>query len=380
MLGKRFLFYCFILSFFFLIISSAPKSQALDTENERPVPLWGLPSAEWEEITQPGELKRSYGEPESTITIRNTAPGTMPDMQFLADCAINSAATLSNCFYFVTNSSTKLLNSKTYVNSRMQSAVAIMRYAGINVAGDSYSASGNFNFWGRHLRQTVDGTDSNAFWQARGYSFNPSAQSYWNAGDPNKNAEMTATINRLSRSSKSPVPSIFSNGPDYIWIPRPFNGVCGQLQSCSEESLYPEGRIWRPENNKNLLIQGSSLYPSNVKYIDKATIILPERDLVISTSVEPKYGENEAALGFIVQNGNVTINNKTAETLNVRASIFVPNGTITLIGNKINLIGSFVAKDFRVNSIIASFIQDTRGESSWPPGFRELKLPEVNSN
>lgn len=376
MLGKRFLFYCFILSFFFLIISSAPKSQALDIENERPVPLWGLPSAEWVEVTQPGELKRSYGEPESTITIRNTAPGTIPDMQFFADCAINSGATLSNCFYFVTNSSTKLLNSKTYVNNRMQSAVAIMRYAGVNVVGDSYSASGNFNFWGRHLRQTTDGTDSNAIWQVAGYNFNPSAQAYWDPSDANKNREMTEAINRLAKNAKSPVSSqIFIDASLYYWNAHLFDGVCGLNVNCNEKSMYPEGRVWRPDQSKNLYIS------SSIRYTGRGTILLPGGNLLITDrSIDQKYGNPDAALGFIVQNGNVTITNTSDETLNVRASMFVPNGTITLVGNKINLIGSFVAKDFQIDSKVASFIQDTRGESSWPPGFRELKLPEVNSN
>ncbi len=377
MFRKRIHFFSSILMLLFFSIFSFNKTLALDIDNERPTLLRGIPSAEWIDISNPDAGRRySHSDPEYTITIRNTTPETLPDMQFLVDCALNSATTLANCFYFngpTTNA--KLLNSKTYVNNKLKSAVAILRYGGVNVVGDSYSASGDFNYWGRHLRQATDNSDSNAFWESGNYSFNPNAQSYWDTGDPNKNSEMTDTINRLSRNTKSPVNSIFSDGPSYVWIPRSFHGVCGQLLTCSEDNLYPEGRIWHPERDKDLYIRAPK-----VEYSDKAAILLSGRNLNIETSVEPKYGQNDAALGFIVQNGNVIIRNNTSNTMTVRASIFVPNGNIIIIGNRINLIGSFVAKDFVIESNIASFIQDTRGETSWPPGFRELKLPIVSSN
>lgn len=370
---QKFFFSILFVSVSFFVVA---KARALDIENERPTPLRGIPSAEWIDISNPDAGPRySYGDPEYTITIRNTAPETLPDMQFLADCAMNSGATIANCYYFSLPASAKLLNSKAYVNNKMKSVVALLKYEGANVFGDSYSASGNFNYWGRHLRQATDNSDSNALWESGNYNFNPNAQSYWDVGDPNKNAEMTDTIDRLAKNTRSPVNSVFSDGPSYVWIPRSFHGVCGQLLSCSEDGLYPEGRIWHPERDKNLYIRAPK-----VEYSDKATILLSRRNLNIETSIEPKYGQNDAALGFIVQNGNVTIRNNTANTMTVRASIFVPNGTITLTGNRINLIGSFVAKDFIVNSNIANFIQDTRGETSWPPGFRELKLPIVSSN
>ena len=371
---QKFFFSILFVSVSFFVVA---KARALDIENERPTPLRGVPSAEWIDISNPDAGPRySYGDPEYTITIRNTAPETLPDMQFLADCAMNSGATIANCYYFSLPASAKLLNSKAYVNNKMKSVVALLKYEGANVFGDSYSASGNFNYWGRHLRQATDNSDSNALWESGNYSFNPNAQSYWDTGDPNKNSEMTETITRMSKDTKSPVAAlVFNNGTQYSWNARPFYGVCGQIANCSDKSLYPEGRIWRPETNKDLLIQSPA-----VEYSGRGTILLPNRNLTIETSINPRYSENDAALGFIVQNGNVIIRNNTSNTMTVRASIFVPNGTITLIGNRINLIGSFVAKDFVIESNIANFIQDARGETSWPPGFRELKLPIVSSN
>jgi hypothetical protein len=368
-----------IIVFFFAInLFLAKEVFALDKVYERPLPYWGMSSIETNVL---GQNQIFFAHPEATITVKNPAPKTLPELLFNSSCTINALSTVGNCIYFspygVNTAGTEIYNSKSYANGFLKSAVGVIRYPERNIIGDSYLDGdfSNFAYWGRHLRQATDSSGSNALWQSGNYSFNPNAQSYWNTEDPNKNSEMTSVITRLVRDSKSPVPSVFSDGSNYVWIPRLFYGVCGQLQNCSEDSLYPEGRIWHPARNKNLLIQSP-----RVEYSNKGTVLLTSRNLTIETSVEPKYGQSDAALGFIIQNGNVVIRNNTSNTMTVRASMFVPNGTITLTGNRINLIGSFVAQNFIVNSNIANFVQDTRGETSWPPGFRELKLPLVDNN
>ena len=376
--GKKFCLQFIAVVFFVFGLLVSSDVFALDRVYERPLPYWGMPSIETNVI---GQNQIFFAPPEATITIKNSAPKTLPELLFNPNCDINSFNTFGNCIYFspygVSTAGTEMYNSKSYANGFLKSAVGVIRYPERNIIGDSYLDGdfSDFAYWGRHLRQATDNSDTNALWEYGNYSFNPNAQSYWDVGDPNKNAEMTDTIDRLAKNTRSPVNSVFSDGSSYVWIPRSFHGVCGQLLSCSEDSLYPEGRIWHPERDKNLYIRAPK-----VEYSDKATILLSRRNLNIETSIEPKYGQNDAALGFIVQNGNVIIRNNTSNTMTVRASIFVPNGTITLIGNRINLIGSFVAKDFVIESNIANFIQDTRGETSWPPGFRELKLPIVSSN
>lgn len=370
-----------LLRLFFFVFGLLVSSDvfALDRVYERPLPYWGMPSIETNVI---GQSQIFFAPPEATITIKNPAPKTLPELLFNPNCDINSFNTFGNCIYFspygVSTAGTEMYNSKSYANGFLKSAVGVIRYPERNIIGDSYLDGdfSDFAYWGRHLRQATDNSDSNALWESGNYSFNPNAQSYWDTGDPNKNSEMTETITRMSKDTKSPVAAlVFNNGTQYSWNARPFYGVCGQIANCSDKSLYPEGRIWRPETNKDLLIQSPA-----VEYSGRGTILLPNRNLTIETSINPRYSENDAALGFIVQNGNVIIRNNTSNTMTVRASIFVPNGTITLIGNRINLIGSFVAKDFVIESNIANFIQDTRGETSWPPGFRELKLPIVSSN
>jgi len=387
MFRKRIQIFSSILLALFFFIFSFNKASALDIDNERPTPLWGLPSAEWIDPTEPDVPKKAYGEPESTIVIRNTAPELLPDMSFLADCVLNSGTTLANCFYFDDSSANaKLLNSKTYVNNKLKSAVAILRYGGVNVYGDSSSADSDFLYWGRHLRQSDNLSESNALWESSNYSFNPSAQSYWDINDPNKNIVMSETIERLKKDSKSPVSdvSIFGGRKQYQLIMRPLDGVCGFPSDCSDTATHPEGVVWYTEDYSS---SGYSLAISSgldsLYYRNKGTILVDKGGLFIGTSVDilSSYSNSQnSALGFIVTNGDVNIQNYTGEMMTVRASIFAPNGKITIQGNqRINLIGSFVAKDFVVQSPNVNFIQDTRGETSWPPGFRELELPLVTN-
>ena len=382
MLRKRIIFLSLTTLAISLLVFSYGKALALDIDNERPTPLWGVPRAEWTDPTSNQEMK-SYGEPESTIIIRNTSPELLPDMEFLADCALNSGATLANCFYLPSDSSAKLLNSKTYVNNKMKSAVAILRYGGVNVFGDSNSASSNFLYWGRHLRQSKDNSNSNALWQSKNYSFNPEAQSYWNTDDPNKNIVMTETIERLKKSSKSPR-GILSPAIQNIrfLLAASLDGACGySTVSCSETTTRPEGVFWYEDNlyNKSGDFGGLGIN-QQTQYQNKGTFLIENADLYITNSVDKRLTDNSAALGFIVTSGDVLIQNNSTETMTVRASIFAPNGTIRVAGDRINLIGSFVAQDFDVQSNVANFIQDTRGEGSWPPGFRELRLPTVVNN
>lgn len=361
----------------------ACKAYALDIENERPTPMRGVPSAQWVDISDPDAGTRySYGDPEYTITIRNTAPETLPNMQFLADCAMNSGATIANCYYFTSPTSAKLLNSKVYVNNKMKSVVALLRYQGVNVFGDSFSGSGNYNYWGRNLRQSADGSDSNALWQKTDYDFNPAAQAYWNSGN---NAVMAETIERLKQSSKSPVSdvSIFGGSSAFQLLTRPLDGICGYPTSCSDLATHPEGVLWYTDRYTN---SGYSLQITrtlgDLYYQNKGTFLIDKGSLLINTPTDRLLSHpdsQKAALGFIVTGGDVVITNNTTGVMTVRTSIFAPNGNIIVRGGSVNLIGSFVAKDFQVTATSVNFIQDTRGEDSWPPGFRELKLPTVSN-
>jgi len=290
----------------------------------------------------------------------------LPDLVFNSDCVLDSIIPLSQCFNFNPQSSvvtsTKIYSSNTYADDFLKASTAVMKYPAANVVGNSYLSSGmsNFSYWGRHLRQTGDSTGSNAFWQATNYQFNPSAQAIW-SGD---NQTMSNTIDRIAASAK-----------DIDSVVTPFYGICGNTPICSEKDQYPEGRAWDFGANRDLTIAG-------LQYFDRAAIIVEKKKLIITSSISNPSQDSLSNLGFIVRNGDVVISNPDAtKSIKINASIFAPNGTITVSGYNITLTGSFVAKNFSVpaSSSNINFIEDTRGESAWPPGFRELQLPDVLS-
>jgi len=343
---------------------------ALEPNYELPSMLWGRASV----TTKPGtsESMVYFSQPQATMAIRNTAPGTLPNFDYSVDCLLGITDTNISCFKFSQPSGTKVLNSKTYVNEVLKSAVAALKYPPVNVTGSTYSVSdlGDFAYWGRHLRQTGDNYSRNAFWQAMDYQFNLAAQAYWNLADPVKNSAMSETLNRL-KSNASDLSNTNWSTASTVYN---FNGVCGGgvADNCPEESLFPEGKFW--------LYHGDKI-SSELHYYSKGTIYIQNGDLnIISSIFNPKTGNehDKASFGIVINNGDLIIRNLNPnEAIKISASIFVPNGTIKVIGDNITLTGSFVAKDFSVTGSNINFIQDTRGEDAWPPGFRDLQLPII---
>ena len=327
---------------------------ALDASNETPTLNWGSPSAF---LTDGSQNYITYyqgittGPPDASIShatdvFRNVAPATLPDLIFNKNCLLDakdsSLTSVGQCVNFNGPSSTTVFNSRTYANGFLKSATAVIKYPSINVIGDSFNSSGNFAYWGQHLRQTdpSNSTDSNAYWQMKGYQFNQAAQSYWDNTDANNNKTMTATIARLMQNAKA-----LSAGTSNL-ITTSFNGICYPLSfsdnSCTEVNQYSDGRVWYS--------RGPLILNGGVTYSNKASIIVQTGDLKIDSSVKASASSPNSSLGLIVQSGNVTITNNSASLMTVRASIFAPQGTIKLVGSNITLIGSFIAKDFDVGS------------------------------
>ncbi|MEI6144499.1 MAG: hypothetical protein WCP91_02790 [Candidatus Berkelbacteria bacterium] len=365
---------------------------ALDASDETPTINWGSPSASW---TDGGQNYTTYYQgvstelPDASIShatdvFRNVAPATLPDLIFNKNCLLDakdsSLASVGQCVNFNGPSSMQVFNSRTYANSFLKSATAVIEYPSINVIGDSFNSSGNFAYWGQHLHQTADSTDgSNALWKQTSYQFNSAAQAFWKNSDSNKNTAMTDTINRLMQNAKA----LSAGATNLITVS--FNGICYPLpfsnNSCTEANQYSDGRVWY--SNGQLTLTGG------VTYSSKATIIVKTGDLIIDGSVQAPVSNPNSGLGFIVQGGNVVIQNKTSphKKIYINASIFAPNGSIqikdpadtnpahSLWGSDIDLTGSFVAQGFSVPSVAGNinFIQDSRNESTWPPGFRDLQ-------
>jgi len=344
---------------------------ALEPNYELPSMLWGRASV----TTKPGtsESMVYFSQPQATMAIRNTAPGFLLNFDYSVDCLLGITDTNISCFKFSQPSGTKVLNSKTYVNRVLKSAVAALKYPPVNVTGSTYSASdlGDFAYWGRHLRQTGDNYSRNAFWQATDYQFNLAAQAYWNSGN---NLAMNTTIARLLQNTK-PLPTSLMTGSFY--------GICGQVINCDDENQYPDGRVWLSESSVQV---GNDSFPQ-LSYDKKSTIIIGDgvnqSDLTIDASILPILNADQvSSIGFIVRKGNVTITNSSGTEKTIKAAIFAPNGMITIGTQKvpvsnITLVGSFVANNFDVSGTNINFVQDTRGENAWPPGFRELQLPII---
>lgn len=342
-------------------------ARAINVDYEYPSILWGTTSVIDSKNTQNTDDDNIfYAQTEGNVAVRNVAAGALDNLIFGVNCMV--AGVEKPCFSYLNEENLKILNARTYVNGFMKNTLAVIAPVGINVFGDSFSASGNFNYWGRHLRQTEDRSGSNSYWQIINYIFNSDAQAYWDPTAPDKNATMNATIERLKANSK-PTDSIF--GTDN-WSQYPFFGICGRTPFCSESNQYPEGRVWLKSSG------GATIYDNSLQYYSRATIIIEQGDLAISTNVVKN--NDQSSLGFIVRsvrNGNVSITNRTGGTMKVEANIFAPNGTIAISGNNIDLIGTFVAKDFTASGNNINIIQDTRGETAFPPGFRELQIPSL---
>lgn len=342
-----------LIAFFMVSFFTRPVF-ALDTSDEYPSLLWG-PTTVIESPGTPQELT-FYSQTEGNEIMRNVAAAnsTSPSFDFA-----NNLFVLGGNF----PGSLKLLNSHTYINGTPKITTAVLRQVGVNVFGDSNNASGNYNYWGQHLRQTTDSSDSNALWQQKAYSFNPKAQAVWDNSQL-KNQTLTDTVARLLQNAKP-----LSNSPTNL-ITTAFDGVCGSptASGCGTETAqYPDGRVWYSDGP--LTIKGG------VTYSKKSTIIIKNGNLTINGSLTPKDSANDG-IGFIVENGNVTIQNANGKS--VQAAIFAPKGTITnnfiVASNNVSLTGSFVASGFDTGSYSnISFIQDTRSESTWPPGFRDLQ-------
>ncbi len=359
-----FLFLALVLAVFVPVFSVS----ALDLNHELPMLNWGMPSASWTDYNRNNFT--IFADPEATETVRNSAPDTLPELLFNTNCVVNAASTslvgINRCISFSNVTSMKIYNSKTWANSMLKSATAVFRYPDRQIIGDSFNSDGNFAFWGRHLRQTPDNSDSNAQWQLQGYSFNPTAQAYWDTNDPSKNSTMTATISRLLQNSKT-----LSTGA----LPSDFDGVCqnpaATITTCPEINQYPDGRIWDFNSSINTTAVTVGV---TFKYQKKSSIIVKEGNLLIKKAMTA--ANDSSSIGFIVQEGDVTITNTSSSLIKIKTSIFAPNGTITINAGSggIELTGSFVAKNFVYNDTGGiSFWEDSRGESVWPPGFRDLQ-------
>lgn len=335
-------------------------------------------------ITLPGN-QQSYGGLGGNQTIVNF----QDDYQFsfkqseMQLCSVRSIETIFTCFVLGSPAaSLSAMKSKTFRDGAADLEIATLLYPENSINGDVHGAANllpGFSQFGKHLYTTPGfNSSSSAFYKMFDYQFNKKAQAYWPNGGNNK--AMVDTVNRLKSNTKTLNAPNNIVGPGNYWLRSDFNGICGLGASCDDYYQYPNGRVWHsaPIGGWGLLSN------SSVVYRDKSTIIIEKGgsnkiDVQINNSFKKQNAES--SIGFIVTGGDVLIQNTGNSKITIEASIFVPNGSIKISGSNIDLIGAFVAKDFVVSgSSNVNFIQDTRDESVWPPGFREFKSITSTSN
>jgi hypothetical protein len=295
------------------------------------------------------------------------------DITSLVPCFILSAPT---------GFSGQIMRSLTYLNGTAEIETGALIYPRKSIIGDVYGTTGvnlpGFKQFGKNLYQSGGGTGgSTAFYQIGNYKFNPSAQAAWNDGN---NKAMADTVSRLKEDTKGlQSNNVVLSTRNWNTGLTNFDGICGGSTTCDDQNQYPNGRVWgNPSDIGDVNIGfGTPVAPNPLNYNKKATVLVQSGNLNINVNIIKK--NTISSLGFIVENGNVVIQNSSPKKIVVEASIFAPKGTITVIGNNIDLIGSFVAKDFIINGINGgaatyniNFIQDTRPSDVRPPGFRDL--------
>lgn len=329
------------------------------------------------------------------ITTIHFKPGHVPSGNFYdvdqnKDCPSENA---SDAFPFINGRINSFANYQPVGNynavneNPVPFPTVCQQYFSNSITGDVYGAADILGFaqLGKHLYQYGGSKtgEPSAFYKMSNYEFNPNAQSYWKPKDgKNRNRAMTDAVNRLKGDAKDLKGIVVSGN---IWSPPIFNGVCGITSGSictTEENQYPNGRVWLAAPTGPGLLIPSRLI--NYKYNHKSTIIIDSgnndrKDVQINADFE-KYDSN-SSIGFIVTNGDVIIQNKTNRKIKIEGSFFVPNGNIIISGNNIDLVGSFVAKDFLVSgSGNINFVEDTRAETTWPPGFRDVRQLMLQNN
>ena len=339
------------------------------------------------EVTSPAGQK-FYGGIGGNEAILNYEPGYLHGfVQYnIGNCKDKIGLPAMLCFVLeypgMQPTSIQTLWSRTYRDGVADLEISILLYPDNLIVGDVYGFNTpgfEYSYFGKNLRLTPDNSYSNSFWNLPGYKFNPQAQAYWDSSSADKNKVMNQTIERLKSNTKPLRNNIFDA---YVtWKKKPFDGICGDFSaSCSEINQYPEGRVWyTPGYPTSVYSWGMLVINPAVTYRRKATMIVDQGNAQISTQLSPY--DDASSLGIVVRNGDVYIQNTGSKKMTIKANIFVPNGKIRLWGSNIELIGSFVAKDFEIanpsTSTNISFIYDSRGESAYPPGFRDLQIPSL---
>ena len=235
----------------------------------------------------------------------------------------------------------------------------------VNIIGDAYSTDySNFAFWGRNLAENPSGTvssDTGASWRLGNYTNNPQAQSEWSSDQTIAFREQKLPI--LESEATVFTEKNYSSALTILALD--YANITSNILSTRQNEKYPEGKIWKLDTNDP---DDLSFESTSKTYYGKGTIIVPG-NLTIKSGVDILPNGAGDRLGFIVL-GDVTFEGNN----DVKAAILCL-GAMT-VGNNVQLTGSFVAQSFSTGAN-NSFIYDYAFDKDWPPGFRNLNMPQA---
>lgn len=300
---------------------------------------------------------------------RNSSYGF--DKNKASACSLFSSSVISaSCFVLGTGElgtgaagSNRMMNSKTTVGGLVAYWMPVLYFGGININGD---VSGNLGyllkFWGQNLYKGTDTADG-ASWNLGNYAFNSDSQFIWNGEKFN---QYKAKIATLAGSQTAVIdPALLTNAS--VFSLQNSNLI---VDGSSEESLYPDGKIW--------VVNGDLTLTDDITFRGKGTIIVKGK-LTVSSGFDAKVNDSykSSRLGIIVLgNGgasgagdcNFAGNNKVTAMMMCENSFNV-NGNAEFTG-------SFVSHEFpsSIATHSVKFQYDAAFDDNQPPGFRDLKL------
>jgi len=266
-------------------------------------------------------------------------------------------------------------------------------YPDITIIGDVYLGGAdmsNFALYGRNLAKSATGgtNPSGGTWNVNNYTMNPEAQSYLATGSDSQ-AYLYSRLNVLGHEAVSVTTDSSGLGATNWYLQTNKNNII-DLPDSDAEMNYPEGRIWQVGYQEDYCDHTSTgvgcyrvIRGSTHRFHGLGTIVfdgpagqptghggldIPANSTILAAS-------DGKSLGIAVA-GDI----KIGDGCKINAAIFA-TGRI-MIGNNVQLTGSFVASDFtnlNGGSLSGSYgiriSYDYELENNWPPGFRYFDMP-----
>lgn len=302
------------------------------------------------------------------------------DNKNLIECINGIILSKSPYSCFVTNSANKnvrVLSSRTYIDNNPTTEISTLLYPfQVTVVGDAYLGSSdpnNFAFWGKNLVQGGTGsTASNeSYWGFGNYALNPEAQV--NLEGDKYHTYIDNVVNMGREAQVVTGDDISANKTWYLQGSNLF------APGNSEVDKYPEGKVWSVNTDGVGEIDLDGTYT----YWGVGTLVIRNPsadgdDLKFNLETKLTPGDSQSRLGIMVVDDNEVIfsgNNRIQAAILCYTTPANP-GRFTFSGDNVNLIGTFVGKNFDEFTTRSNirFYYDKGLRDSAPPGFGNMNF------